>query len=376
MGRSHLKILTEWQECERCQRRENRLNVFAPEWTFSAAGSVRIVLLAGLSLRTCQVAQCPEPALTEAAAEIEARLGLPSGAVVVDYLVACGLGPPTADSVAACSARFLTQARSTNVVLLGHDAAMLANDARLLSNGQFGVVGGPWNVPADAASTVNQAVAVLARRLPLTDAGLPARPLGNNLNLAADELFKLLGTHSGHRILRKGRSNWRTVKNRSLTRDQVLAHLQGPQHYSPYHPRGFWDFVVIDVDRHNSIQVSLLEDTLGKVRELFPNSIEVISSSTGGRHFYVKLPAGTLYEEAALVLQAYFAHEKLVWRDVGGRQQVRAQLIEVPVDPTRLPFGIGSRFPGDSRPITDQVLDLVGRIKCGNRRSKPAGGSR
>ena len=363
MGGPNLKVLTEWSDCARCQRRLNRIGVFAPEWPNNSPDvATRIVVLVANVSRASQASKCLEPALIDIATEITTRLGLPDGSVLVDHLVACGLGLPNADAVAACSSRFRQQDAPTNIVLLGMDAIRLADEAGLLLNGTFDVIGNSWKVPVENAGSIDEAVALLSARLGIPDRGSPTGPIRNVDVTTAKTLFAILGRFTGHQVLHPNARDWKKYKRDPLDDGRVLNHLLGSIHFGAFHPRGDWGFVVIDIDRHNAIQESYFQDTLRDIKNHFPDSIEVVSSSSGGRHFYVKLPDGTHYEEGALILQAFFAFNKLMWRDVGAGSPVRAQLIEVLVEPTRLPLGNGSSFPGDNRPIADQVLDFVRRL--------------
>ena len=230
----------------------------------------------------------------------------------------------------------------TAIVLLGMDAIRLADEAGLLLNGTFNVIGNSWKVPVESASSVDDAVALLSARLGVPDKGVSAAPSRNADIATANALYGVLGKHTGHQAFYPTVGDWRKYKGDPLDNNRVLQHLQGAARFGAFHPRGDWNFVVIDIDRHNAIQELYFQDTLRDIKNHFPDSIEVISSSSGGRHFYAKLPDGTLYEEAALILQAFFALNKLMWRDLGAGSPVRAQLIEVLVEPTRLPFGNGS----------------------------------
>ena len=135
----------------------------------------------------------------------------------------------------------------------------------------------------------------------------------------------------------------------------ALQREQGPRR---------WRFVVVDVDLHNALQGCHFDNAIAKLRQAFPNSQFVQSSSSGGVHVYVPLPRGIGYEEGALWLRAFVELNDLrfVEASAAGRT-LRAQLVEVPRNPPRLPFGVGSHLLGDTRPLADQAQDFMIEIR-------------
>jgi hypothetical protein len=184
----------------------------------------------------------------------------------------------------------------------------------------------------------------------------------SNAASKAMALYGLLGAHLGHREKPSHLRTWRTWRERPVTQRLIERHLGGQIDVCPFHPHGAWPFVVIDVDRHNAIQAQAFADTMKALRREFPDGIVLQSSASGGRHIYLRLPEGTTYEEAALLVRFHLAEQGLLWLERGGERPVRSIRVEVPVEPPRLPFGAGSGFPGDARPIDTQVTDFCHRL--------------
>jgi hypothetical protein len=353
------RSLSAWNDCKRCDRHTFRINPFVPEWP----ATIEVLVLVRATSRAAQAAQAAEPVHLDAAEQIVRQLDLPSDGVVVAHLVACGFAQEvTPDEVAACSGRFLRAPEPKVVVLLGEHVAALAEAAGIAKAGRWELLASAWTVPVLAAKAVDSGLLYdLGQILGRSVKHLQV-PVRSGLAAAASQLFELVGEHTGHRRLKPGANNWTTARASKLLARTIERHLNGHFFVSAFHPRGPWAFVVIDIDRHNALQARNFVATVGEALRALPNSIEVQSSASGGRHLYVKLPNDTTYEEAALTLRFYLAQAKLLWLDSGGDKRLRTLRVEVPTDPPRLPFGAGSWFPGDSRPIVDQVAEFAARL--------------
>lgn len=352
--------MNDWKDCERCERHAARVATIHRTW----AGHVQVVLVVASASIATQAAQRVAPSLVDAALQIEKELGLPRGSVEVDHLAACGLGRYLgADHVAACVGRFREQVAPRLLVLVGEETRRLAEAARLIRGNRWEPWGTPWSADVAFADALDDALvdvvsAALARPRVTASGGNRSQATSQ-----AQRLYDLLGANLGHRRKQPRAGAWRTWRSHQLTLSLVERHLAGKIVVSPFHPQGMWRFVVIDVDRHNAIQAKSFDDTMTALCREFPNGIVLQSSLSGGQHIYVRVSDNTTYEEAALLVRFHLAGLGLLWLDTDGSRSVRSIRVEVPTQPPRLPFGEGSCFPGDARPIDLQVADFCQRLE-------------
>ncbi|UQA61355.1 hypothetical protein [Polyangium aurulentum] len=183
------------------------------------------------------------------------------------------------------------------------------------------------------------------------------------LRAKVEDLLHVLGDHTGHGVLEAGAS-WKRSKRGRLGANHVRAHLAGKYYVAPFHPKGAWPFVVIDVDRHNAVQEAVFPKTLKTLQKLLPKSLALQSSPSKGVHLYVRLPPGVSYADGALVLRAFVTLQKLRWYNAGARgRPLRTEIVEVPDQPVRLPFGQGSFLLGSQKALHEQLDDLIAFIQ-------------
>ena len=349
-----------WKECERCERHRSRLGVYAPKWP----DRVRVVIMTLNATMDVQLMQRDGIVVERLVSMFAHRLDLAHDEIVGDVLVACGMGPrPGPDEIAACSARFAIQARlaarPSVVVFVGNATKAMAIAAGLLDDrGNFAPCGTTLVVqvlvvdPGDPEPGLRSAALAL-NILP----GVPiARSQPSRTTDTAKRLLDVLGDHEGHGELKQGHAKWSRHRCRALTTELVDRHLKGELFVSAFRPTGAWRFVVLDVDRHNSIQANYLDETLLEVQRHFPNSLAITSSASGGAHVYVALPEGVRYQEAALWVKVYLTAVGLRWKVLG---VVTSELVEVPSHPPRLPFGVGSMIRGSVKPLDVQIEQFV-----------------
>lgn len=348
MGRHRLTVLSGWLDCERCDRHVHRLGVVAADW-----GRRPTVLV--LALRPHRVSQgllAQPPRAKAFAMELAQALQVDPAEIVVDTLLACGLGHEAAsDHVAACNARFVENAKTYGtpavVLVVGAHAQVAAMGAGLIDGRNWAPIGASpcpaieapsWSVTRDLVYAVEQALGrrPKQRRWPKEDIA------------TAERLFGAFGAADGSASKELDAANWKRRVASRLTPARVAQHLRGIRYWAPFRPRGPWPFVVIDADRHDALQELHFADTMKMLRKLFPTSFFVESSTTGGVHVYVRLPPDTSYDVAASWLEAFFAMktqmvlEKKVARSGGRPAVLRSARLEVPRHPVRLPFGRGS----------------------------------
>lgn len=360
MARSHLTVLDDWSACIRCERSTSRLGVLAPPEREDA----RVIVLATAASRSSQACGVADPTVLRLAERIRVDLRLAPEDCIADVLVACGMGDVRADHVAACSFRFAARKaplRLTAIAFADVDAERLAQRAGL-HDGTWWLDGPLHGTPVyPLARDYRGSLEAIGRLLGpshliapahLTQVSPPDRTTKRFLNA--------LGDHEGCRI-RSPDGAWATHVRRRLDVVGVHGHLSGGPIVAPFRPEGPWPYVVVDVDRHNAVQEREFIQTCKRIRKLFPRSLEVVSSASEGRHFYIRLPPEITYVRAALVIGTYLAREGVMW---SAELATRTQLLEVPEHPPRLPFGAGSRLaqpPG--RGITDiqAFLDFLQR---------------
>ena len=160
---------------------------------------------------------------------------------------------------------------------------------------------------------------------------------------------------TGHRIKRCPLDHdWKTYRWHPNL-DMIAQHLAGEIVLASF----FSDKVrkvsvaCIDVDRHNQYQRALFQQTLARLRQMFPRALVVRSSPSGGVHLYLFFAA----PQDALKLRALL-ELKLLKAGLLIDAQMDVQFTEVLVGPgkgVRLPFGYGNwpladGFGPDSRP--------------------------
>ncbi|MDC3956859.1 hypothetical protein KEG38_23570 [Polyangium jinanense] len=367
MGRSLVTLSNRWRDCTRCARHQRRLAVYAPVWP----EEVEVVVLGAGASRAVQAAQTPGPDLLVVVEALQRELGLSEKTCIADYLAACGMGTRlTADEVAACAQRFVQHAASGAgpkvIVFFGQKALGVAFEAGLVD--ADGLTWRPVGATVAKVVTIEDHRALgkgiqrVARLLQKNAAPMRKENRGL-LSAKAQDLLHALGDHTGHGVL-EAEASWNRSKRGRLSIRHVQAHLAGKYYVAPFHPKGSWPFVVIDVDRHNAVQEAVFPKTLGSLQKLFPKSVAIRSSPSGGIHFYVRLPPGLSYADGALVLRAFVTLHKLRWHHAGHRQRsLRAEIVEVPEQPVRLPFGHGSFLLGSSKALHEQFDEYIQFIR-------------
>lgn len=367
MGRPHLTVLPGWDGCERCPRHAHRLGVLAPTWSVRP----RILVLTLRATRASQAVGDLDPRVEAFARELEGALQLERGDVATDVLLACGLGHEVSvDDVAACSARLVENQRKWGspelVLLVGPHTAAVARGAGLLTADPSG--GGERWAPVgvsscpierhDQAVVTNDLLDRLAHALGVTRT---ARPRRRRVAVLAPLLKGALGEAEGCATRGLVDSHWVRRKRTPLTEDMIAGHLRRSRFVAPFRPKGPWPFVVIDIDRHDALQAAHFDETIARVKSLFPRSLWIRSSESGGFHVYVRLPPDTTYADAASWLEYYFAWKKLLFiekvvKRPGGRTtRLRSARLEVPSQPVRLPFGAGSGIDGSTASLKARV---------------------
>jgi len=318
------------------------------------------------------VAQTPGPDLLVVVETLQRELGLSEKTCIPDHLAACGLDTRlTADEVAACAQRFVQHAASGAcpmvIVLFGQKAQGLAIEAGLVD-----AAGSTWK-PAGVATAakvvtiedhraLGKGILRIARLLQKNVAPMRKENRGV-LSAKAADLLRVLGDHAGHGVLKVGTS-WNRLKRRPLDVRHIYAHLAGRYYVAPFHPKGSWPFVVIDVDRHNAVQEAVFHKTLRALQKLFPKSVAIRSSPSGGVHLYVRLSPGVSYADGALTLRAFITMRKLRWHSAGSRERpLRAEIVEVPDQPVRLPFGYGSFLLDSPKALHEQLDEFIAFIR-------------
>ena len=361
MGGPGVKSLLMWTDCNRCERATTRLGVLAPPWPLH----VKVIVLGVAASRSSQAIVELDPVLKRVVEEIQDVLGLSEGAVVGDLLAACGMGEVLDDHVAACSARlaehFAAGARPSAVVFLNERAFVLGRLAGLHDGVSFRPLG--WSSKTAVhlwfgALTLAELGRQLARR------PRPAPPPMASAGRAGD-LFDVLGEHRGQGARGVHAANWSRSKKKPLTVKDVEAHLLNRKWVAPFHPQGPWPFVVVDVDRHNALQERNYNQTMRAVRGVFPSAFVVQSSPSRGSHAYVRLPEDIEYERGALVVRAYVTILRIRFASAKNNM-LQAELVEVPDQPTRLPFGLGSFVVGSPKAVDDQIVDFINFVKKKN----------
>lgn len=356
-------MLPGWQACKRCPRHHRRLGVAASRWP----SQTMIVVVGRVAPREAQalgggrLSQVGSIEAMQLAARIRACFDLDERQVVVDHLVACGVGrSPTAADVAGCSERFEAQNVESvaALVLVGEGIDELAAVAGVDEEGLYRSGRGDTQIlyHREWQDTVAKLAALLERPRPALSPS--ARPSMSK----AERLRSIVGAHEGVGKKHPGRDWSRTTAER-VTQSLVEAHLRGDVVVAPFRSVGFWRWVVLDVDRHNPVQEFYFADTLAELRKRFPRSLFVQSSRSGGVHVYVRVPQKTFYSDAARWLRAYLALEGVSHRDLPAEGlKLRAEVVEVPLQPPRLPFGVGSFLLDHDQLSIDQQLEVLVRF--------------
>lgn len=363
MARTRLNVLSAWQDCHRCQRCGQREAVVAQRWP----RGVRVVLLDTSMPVETQLFGALPPRLLDRARELAERLGLAGDEVVADALVACGAAESaTPDEVAACAARFLEHQRGGSrpdlMVFLGRHTYALARRAGLIDAAGWSPLGWNGRVPVLLADgNVDDLVAAVANALRLQPAAspLPRSPL---MRTMARPLLEVLGPHARHRI--DAGSGW-TTRGRPLRQADVERHLMAELAVGADSPDTTWPYVVLDLDRHDCVQAERFETTLKSVRRLFPQAFYVRSSASGGVHVYLKLPPKVRYLEAVKFMRVFLNVKGVRWYEANS---VMTEVVEVPPEPPRLPFGPGSYALDIALPLEAQVMAFIGFVTSGSTR--------
>ncbi len=357
MARRQLNVLQGWSSCTRCRRATNRFGVYAPRWS----RTTRVVVMAEAAGTDVQAAQASSPLVEDLIRLIRARVGLDDDEVIGDVLVSCGVGPPGPDSIAACSTRFMEHdnagARPELVVFVGRRVAALAARAGLLRNGAWDPCGASRPTPHVILDPASPAGGLKKITTAMGTARLEpslAELSPNILHVQARDLLDVLGKHEGHGIRERHSREWKRTRNGPLTEELVRNHLLGAHWVAPFATSGPWPYAVLDLDRHDALQALYFDEVLAEVMRQFPNSFMVKSSDSGGAHVYVRLPPDTRYYTAARLLRVFVTGVGLRWKTVSGHagQKIVTEMVEVPNDPPRLPFGLGSS-------LFDENVDLV-----------------
>lgn len=284
--------------------------------------------------------------------ELAFKLNVNQADVVVDVLLACGLGHESAaDHIAACSARFVENTKKYGspdvVIVVGQHARAAVIGAGLIDGQYWAPVGAArspafvtqtWSLPRGTAADISRVLGTKCRigRAPKKDLSI------------AQKLLGALGWGDGSASRGRTAESWKRRKTSPLTVERVDMHLRGKCFWAPFRPRGEWPFVVVDADRHDALQEFHAAETMKQLRQHLPSGFFIESSTSGGLHVYVKLPPNVQYHEAATWLEAYFALKKLLVLEKkvarAGRPLaiLRSSRLEVPRHPVRLPFGHGS----------------------------------
>ncbi|WP_437972252.1 hypothetical protein WMF04_24455 [Sorangium sp. So ce260] len=322
--------------------------------------------------RAAQAAQSHDPKILRLVEALRDGLGLGPEECVADHLLACGLGRRvTADQVAACSTRFVEQEKSRGarpevVVVVGREAQALVLESGLINMNASQWVWAPIGTgrscsavpiddPAQILAEVGAALGTSIRN--------PRRLRRTRLATRAAELLSVLGKHDGHRTKRGESADWRTLRH-PISALLLQEHLKGRLWVAPHNTSREWPYIVLDVDRHNAVQEQAFDATLRKLKRHFPNSLFIRSSSSGGVHVYVRLPKGTYYRTAARWMRAYLTLRDIRWKKITGADSkvIQAELVEVPPQPPRLPFGAGSSILGSNMPLAQQLDKFLGFI--------------
>jgi len=236
------------------------------------------------------------------------------------------------------------------VVLLGDHAARMARDAGLLTAAGFLVA--DRRIPA----TVVREVGDVGIGPEWAALGTPVKfsPVVR-YPTAVEVLWGIVqGRCSGH-AWKPIDGEWRRSFEKP-GQELVHAHIEGRGWLSPYRPYGAWPYCVIDVDLHNAIQSRAHDDVMRRLTAQFPRSLVLRSSATWGIHLYVRLPEGMAYTDAAIWLSEYLLVNDLMFERAEpgpfatATGMVATKLVDVPLHPPRLPFGLGSGLRGTPDP--------------------------
>lgn len=347
-----MRLYTPWNNCQRCDRAEYRWGIFAP-----STRSARVLVLTAAASRSSQCIGSADPLPARIADRIAGMYRVAPSEIHVDTLLACGAsGDMQAHEAAACAQRIEDQAALgpwpvALVVLVGDRAARLARFAGLLTAAGF-LIGGQLR-----PFVVVQEEHEVGIAPPWSALGMPRRsPSSWRLYPAARALLVSLiaGTCTGHAWRPLG-GEWRR-SYLAPSADLVDTHLEGRGWLSPYRPVGFWHYCVVDVDLHNAVQYAQYNKTCATLKKLFPKSLFFTSSPTGGAHIYVRLPVETTYADAAVWLTEFLQMRDLLFAGAAPgpsatvKGTVASRLVEVPLHPPRLPFGLGSMLRGSPDP--------------------------
>jgi hypothetical protein len=364
-----------WNDCERCPRHAARLAVRAPAW----GPDVQVVVFGVRASWASQAANAPDAHVARLVRRLREGLGLTEEQCVADALVACGAGGDVlADHVAACSARLVAQSTQPRlVVFAGLRAEAISRDAGLLDKNAWAPLGiSP--VPALTADPAGDVVAAAATALGRSATVAPQPEDRTRLQELAGEMHRCLGGHGGQRTRLHQYSEGEDAPepySGPVRVEDVVEHLAGRATVTPTRSQGPWPFVVVRVPRRSALEAATADATTSSVRAALPTSFEVHRSSLGETQFYVNVPGGMSYGQAALLLRCYFSARGLRWQLAGARSRSTvAEAVAVPTEPVALPFGLG--WQCDKRPLEVQLesfLDfLSSRDTCDFERAESA----
>ncbi len=262
--------------------------------------------------------------------------------------------------MAACAQRLEDQATVNAwplelVVLHGHHTARSARSAGLLTSAGFRL-GGKDRAVVTVSEAAEVGVGPAWRAL-----GAPRKRTVRAKFSSIDGLPELLRKMVQPRCTgfswRTWLGDWERFPGQQPEPYLFEAHVQGRGWLSPFRPKGSWEYCVLDVDLHNAIQGGEHKATVSKLKKLFKKSLFFTSSASGGLHVYVRLPPGTAYADAVVWLAEFLMlHNLLIRKTPPGRfavgsGPVATRIVEVPLHPPRLPFGLGSELRGFPDPV-------------------------
>ena len=333
-----------WNNCQRCERSKCRWGIYAP-----SANAPRVLVLSAAASRGSQAIGAPDVEPQRVASRICALYKVPTKAVHVDVLLACG---PAIESegheVAACAQRLEDQATFNKwpldlVVLLGHHTARCARLAGLLTTSGFRIGCKVLKsvIVRDATDVGNdRAWRVLG----------PSQPASKAMKMDVQHVAELLRRKVQQRCdgysWRPLGGEWKRYKEEPPPTKAFTAHVNGQGWLAPFRPTKDWQYCVLDVDIHNAIQAAEFQATSDKLSALFKKSLFFTSSTSGGLHVYIRLPPRMPYARAAVWLTEFlFLHNILVRKSppgpfAAGAGPLATRIVEVPVHPPRLPLSL------------------------------------
>lgn len=200
----------------------------------------------------------------------------------------------------------------------------------------------------------------------LTAVGLPT---GSHRQVLRRLRQQFLAGATGHRVQNfrvprhPGRNTsvgwtWETIEDRKPGDNLLALHLMGVLAVSSFGLKTT-TVLTLDIDRHNNLQRANFDDTVARVRDLFPEALPIRSSSSGGVHLLIFLKTRADYKQLAALARLFLQRQGLGSVTVGHHKYQR---VEVPATGVRLPLGPGSwpLLPGmdSSTPMSDMLAAL------------------